>query len=121
MISLSFFGDRLKTNWDEAWSSFRKKRKRPHSHNSIQIPDKYVSWDPTRFEYPFSEEPNPIKRRERSNLVVWTSPIFKPAGAIVVVSMLLIYTLLVPLKCLFCFISSRNLCSRLRIKLFSPI
>ncbi|RWR76894.1 hypothetical protein CKAN_00535800 [Cinnamomum micranthum f. kanehirae] len=85
-------GDRQTTDWDKAWSSFRKKGKKgPFSQFN---PNKYVSWNPRRSEYPLSEEPNPIKRTERLNLMLWTSPKFTLAGAIVVVTLLLIYTLL---------------------------
>ncbi|XP_077239604.1 2,3-bisphosphoglycerate-independent phosphoglycerate mutase [Tasmannia lanceolata] len=89
-------GDRLSIDWDKAWSSFRKQGKK--SLFSQFIPDKYVTWNPRRTEYPLSEEIDPIKRTERSNLMLWTSPKFTLVGAIVVVSALLIYTLLVPLK-----------------------
>lgn len=56
-------------------------------------PDKYVNWNPRDSDYPLSEEVDPIKRTERPNLMLWTSPKFTLAGAIVMVSMLLIYTL----------------------------
>eukprot|EP00268_Persea_americana_P011306 TRINITY_DN14779_c0_g1_i2.p1 TRINITY_DN14779_c0_g1~~TRINITY_DN14779_c0_g1_i2.p1 ORF type:complete len:100 (+),score=14.71 TRINITY_DN14779_c0_g1_i2:277-576(+) len=90
--SFSFSGDRQMTDWDKAWSSFRKKGKK--GSFSQFNPNKYVSWNPRRSEYPLSEEPNPIKRTERFNLMLWTSPKFTLAGAIVVVTLLLIYTLL---------------------------
>lgn len=61
-------------------------------------PNKYVSWNPRRSDYPLTEEVDPIKRTERSNLMLWTSPKFTLGGAIILVSMLLIYTLLAPLK-----------------------
>ncbi|KAI3896052.1 hypothetical protein MKW92_039829 [Papaver armeniacum] len=61
-------------------------------------PNKYVSWNPKRSNFPLSEEVDPIKRAERSNLMLWTSPKFTLAGAIVVVTLLLIYTLLAPTK-----------------------
>ncbi|XP_058098292.1 uncharacterized protein LOC131243161 isoform X1 [Magnolia sinica] len=89
-------GDRVPTDWDKAWSSFRKQGKK--TLFSRFTPDKYVSWNPRRSEYPLSEEVDPIKRTERSNLMLWTSPKFTLAGAIVVVSMLLIYTLVAPIK-----------------------
>ncbi|XP_010937781.1 uncharacterized protein [Elaeis guineensis] len=89
-------GDRLSTDWDKAWSSFRKRGKK--SFFSKFTPDKYVSWNPRRSEYPLSEEVDPIKRTERSNLQLWTSPKFTLVGAIIVVSMLLIYTLIFPTK-----------------------
>lgn len=98
-ISLSFSGDGQTTDWDKAWSSFRKKGKK--GLFSQFNPNKYVSWNPRRSEYPLSEEPNPIKRTERSNLMLWTSPRFTLAGAIVVVTLLLIYTLLAPTKWLY--------------------
>ncbi|KAI3929004.1 hypothetical protein MKX01_029533 [Papaver californicum] len=57
-----------------------------------------VSWNPNRSNFPLSEEVDPIKRAERSNLMLWTSLKFTLAGAIVVVTLLLIYTLLAPIK-----------------------
>ncbi|XP_028555355.1 uncharacterized protein LOC110096889 isoform X1 [Dendrobium catenatum] len=89
-------GDELPVDWDKAWSSFRKRGKK--SFFSQFKLDKYVSWNPQRSEYPLSEEFDPIKRTERSNLTLWTSPIFTLVGAILVVSLLLIYTLQAPLK-----------------------
>ncbi|OVA18189.1 hypothetical protein BVC80_1835g610 [Macleaya cordata] len=89
-------GDRFSTDWDKAWSSFRKQGKK--TLFSQFNPNKYVSWNPRRSNYPLSEEVDPIKRAERSNLMLWTSPRFTLAGAIVVVSLLLIYTLLAPMK-----------------------
>ncbi|XP_043696622.1 uncharacterized protein LOC122647237 isoform X2 [Telopea speciosissima] len=89
-------GDRSSIDWNKAWSSFRKKGKK--TLFSQFNPDKYVSWNPTRSNYPLSEEVDPIKRTERSNLMLWTSPRFTLAGAIVVVSFLLIYTLLAPIQ-----------------------
>ncbi|OAY77658.1 hypothetical protein ACMD2_21107 [Ananas comosus] len=89
-------GERLSTDWDKAWSNFRKKGKK--TLFSQFKPDKYVSWNPRRTEYPLSEEIDPIKRTERSNLMLWTSPKFTLVGAIIVVSMLLIYTIIFPLK-----------------------
>ncbi|KAK8919241.1 hypothetical protein KSP39_PZI021223 [Platanthera zijinensis] len=89
-------GDRQSVDWDKAWSSFRKRGK--NSLFSRLKLDKYVSWNPRRSEYPLSEETDPIKRAERSNLELWTSPGFTLVGAILVVSFLLLYTLLAPLK-----------------------
>ncbi|PKA66926.1 Thioredoxin-like protein AAED1, chloroplastic [Apostasia shenzhenica] len=89
-------GDRLSVDWDKAWSSFRKQGKK--SMLSEFKADKYVSRNPQRSEYPMSEELDPIKRTERSNLKLWTSPRFTLVGAIVVVTFLLIYTLLSPIK-----------------------
>ncbi|KAI3893457.1 hypothetical protein MKX03_030732 [Papaver bracteatum] len=89
-------GDRSSTDWDKAWSSFRKRGKK--SLFSQFNPNKYVSWNPKRSNFPLSEEVDPIKRAERSNLMLWTSPKFTLAGAIVVVTLLLIYTLLAPTK-----------------------
>lgn len=60
--------------------------------------DKYVSWNPRRSEYPLSEEIDPIKRTERTNLELWTSARFTLGGAIVIVSLLIVYTLLAPIK-----------------------
>ncbi|KAF6134872.1 hypothetical protein GIB67_002273 [Kingdonia uniflora] len=89
-------GDKSSTDWDKAWLSFRKRGKK--SLFSQFNPNKYVSWNPRRSNYPLSEEVDPIKRAEKSNLMLWTSPKFTIAGAIVVVSLLLIYTLLAPMK-----------------------
>jgi hypothetical protein len=81
-------------DWDKAWSAFKKKGKR--TLFSDFSPDKYVTWNPRRSEYPLSEEVDPIKRTERSNLMLWTSPQFTLVGAIIIVLTLLIYTLVVP-------------------------
>uniref|UniRef100_A0A5B7BHN3 Uncharacterized protein n=1 Tax=Davidia involucrata TaxID=16924 RepID=A0A5B7BHN3_DAVIN len=89
-------GDRFSTDWDKAWASFRKQGKK--TFFSQFSPDKYVSWNPKRSNYPLSEEVDPIKRTERSNLMLWTSPRFTLAGAIVIVTFLLVYTILVPIK-----------------------
>jgi hypothetical protein len=48
--------------------------------------------------YPLSEEVDPIKRAERSNLRLWTSPEFTLVGAIIIVTFLLVYTIVVPSK-----------------------
>ncbi|KAK4392187.1 hypothetical protein Sango_1996500 [Sesamum angolense] len=85
-------GDKFSTDWDKAWSSFKKQGKK--SLFSDFSPNKYVSWNPRRSEFPLSEEVDPIKRTERSNLMLWTSPRFTLAGAIVIVSFLLVYTIL---------------------------
>ncbi|XP_059428068.1 uncharacterized protein LOC132161874 [Corylus avellana] len=89
-------GDKSSTDWDKAWSNFRKKGKK--TLFSQFSPDKYVSWNPRRSDYPLSEEVDPIKRAERSNLMLWTSPRFTLAGAIVIVTFLLVYTILAPVK-----------------------
>lgn len=91
-----FSGDKFSTDWDKAWSSFRKQgKKRLFSQFS---PDKYVTWNPRRSNYPLSEEVDPIKRTERSNLMLWTSPGFTLTVAIIIVTFLLIYTILAPVK-----------------------
>ncbi|KAL8154268.1 hypothetical protein V2J09_012028 [Rumex salicifolius] len=83
-------------DWDKAWSNFKKQgKKRPSSQFS---PNKYVTWNPRRSNYPISEEVDPIKRTERSNLMLWTSPRFTLGGAIVIVTLLLVYTVLAPMK-----------------------
>ncbi|CAN6289803.1 unnamed protein product [Urochloa humidicola] len=84
------------TDWDKAWSTFKNKGKR--TLFSDFSPNKYVTWNPRRSEYPLSEEVDPIKRTERSNLMLWTSPQFTLVGAIIIVLTLLIYTLVVPPK-----------------------
>ncbi|KAF9680323.1 hypothetical protein SADUNF_Sadunf06G0109200 [Salix dunnii] len=58
-------------------------------------PKKYVTWNPSRSNYPLSEEVDPIKRTERSDLRLWTSPEFTLAGAIII---LLVYTFLAQAK-----------------------
>jgi hypothetical protein len=98
LITISFsclLGD-TSTDWDKAWATFKKKGKR--TLFSDFSPDKYVSWNPRRSEYPLSEEVDPIKRIERSNLTLWTSPQFTLVGAIIIILTLLIYTLVVPTK-----------------------
>nr|XP_043634013.1 uncharacterized protein LOC122605181 [Erigeron canadensis] len=88
--------DKFSTDWDKAWSSFKKQGKK--SLFSQFTPNKYVSWNPRRSNFPLSEEVDPIKRAERSNLSLWTSPSFTLGGAIVIVTFLLVYTILFPLK-----------------------
>ncbi|KAG8648476.1 uncharacterized protein LOC110620329 [Manihot esculenta] len=89
-------GDKFSTDWDKAWSNFRKQGKK--TLFSQFSPNKYVSWNPRRSDYPLSEEVDPIKRTERSNLMLWTSPRFTLVGAILVVTFLLVYTILYPIK-----------------------
>ncbi|XP_065856974.1 uncharacterized protein [Euphorbia lathyris] len=89
-------GDRFSTDWDKAWSKFKKQGKK--SLFSQFSPNKYVSWNPRRSDYPLSEEVDPIKRAERSNLMLWTSPRFTLFGAIIIVTLLLVYTLLYPTR-----------------------
>ncbi|KAI3442978.1 uncharacterized protein J3R85_000321 [Psidium guajava] len=89
-------GDKFSTDWDKAWSSFKKQGKK--NLFSGFSPDKYVSWNPRRSEYPLSEEVDPIKRTERSNLMLWTSPRFTLVVAILIVTFLLVYTILAPVK-----------------------
>lgn len=83
-------------DWDKAWSSFRKQGKKTLFSNFS--PDKYVSWNPRRSEFPLSEEIDPIKRTERTNLMFWTSPQFQLTVAILIVTFLLLYTILSPAK-----------------------
>lgn len=91
-----FSGEKPSTDWDKAWSNYRKRgRKTPFSKFS---PDKFVSWNPKRSNYPLSEEVDPIKRIERSNLMLWTSPRFTLVGAIIIVTFLLVYAILAPVK-----------------------
>ncbi|KAK6943748.1 hypothetical protein RJ641_024850 [Dillenia turbinata] len=92
----TMFGENFSTDWDKAWSTFRKRGKR--TIFSEFSPDKYASWNPRRSNYPLSEEVGPIKRTERSNLLLWTSPGFTLVGAIIIVTFLLIYTILAPVK-----------------------
>ncbi|KAK4755295.1 hypothetical protein SAY87_009052 [Trapa incisa] len=89
-------GDDMSTDWDKAWSNFKKRGKK--TLFSEFSPDKYVSWNPRRSNYPLSEEVDPIKRTERSNLMLWTSTGFTLVGAIILVTFLLIYTILAPVK-----------------------
>ncbi|CAN0926795.1 hypothetical protein LINGRAHAP2_LOCUS35527 [Linum grandiflorum] len=88
--------DKSSRDWDKAWSSFKKQGKK--TLFSQFSPNKYVTWNPKPSDYPLSEEVDPIKRTERSNLRLWTSPGFTLVGAIVLVSFLLIYTILAPVK-----------------------
>ncbi|CAM8923365.1 unnamed protein product [Rhodiola kirilowii] len=73
-------GDKSSQDWDKAWANFKKQGKK--SLYSGFSPNKYVSWNHKRFEYPLSEEVDPIKKTERSNLVLWTNPRFTLGGAI---------------------------------------
>ncbi|KAM7526259.1 hypothetical protein LguiA_016161 [Lonicera macranthoides] len=93
-------GDKFSTDWDKAWSSFKKRGKK--TLFSQFSPNKYVSWNPKRSNFPLSEEIDPIKRTERSNLMLWTSPGFTLVGAIVIVTFLLVYTILYPLYYMIC-------------------
>ncbi|XP_057438377.1 uncharacterized protein LOC130730392 [Lotus japonicus] len=89
-------GDKSSTDWDKAWKNFKKQgRKTLFSQFS---PDKYVSWNPRRTDFPLSEEVDPIKRTERSNLNLWTSPTFTLGGAVIIVTFLLLYTILAPIN-----------------------
>ncbi|XP_019158722.1 PREDICTED: uncharacterized protein LOC109155576 [Ipomoea nil] len=88
-------GDKLSTDWDKAWSSFKKRGKK---NIFSQFSDKYVTWNPRRSNYPLSEEIDPIKRTEKSNLMLWTSPTFTLVVAILIVTFLLVYTIIFPLK-----------------------
>ncbi|XP_031485935.1 uncharacterized protein LOC116254594 isoform X1 [Nymphaea colorata] len=68
-------GDKPPTDWDRAWASFKKQGKKKGMFSQFS-PNKYVTWNPRRSDYPVSEEVDPIKRTERSNLMLWTSPKF---------------------------------------------
>ncbi|CAH2064225.1 unnamed protein product [Thlaspi arvense] len=89
-------GDKSSRDWDKAWKNFKKQSKKT-LFSQFNV-DKYVTWNPPRSEFPLSEEVDPIKRTERSNLMLWTSPRFTLVGAIVIVSFLLLYTILAPVK-----------------------
>ncbi|MED6110252.1 hypothetical protein PIB30_041214 [Stylosanthes scabra] len=89
-------GDKSSRDWDKAWSNFKKQGRK--SLFSGFSPDKYVSWNPRRSEFPISEEVDPIKRTERSNLKFWNSPTFTLGGAVIIVLFLLLYTILAPIK-----------------------
>ncbi|XP_078446972.1 2,3-bisphosphoglycerate-independent phosphoglycerate mutase [Wolffia australiana] len=87
-------GSRRATDWDKAWVSFKKStRKSLFSQFDM---NKYVTWNPRRSDYPLAEEVDPIKKTERFNLRLWTSPQFTLFGAIIIVSFLLLYTVLSP-------------------------
>ncbi|KAM3217419.1 putative protein isoform X2 [Capsicum chacoense] len=88
--------DKFSTDWDKAWSSFRKRSKKNIFSNIFSqfSPNKYVTWNPKRSDYPLSEEVDPIKRAEKSNLMLWTSPQFTLVGAIIIVTFLLVYSIL---------------------------
>ncbi|KAE9621843.1 hypothetical protein Lal_00032414 [Lupinus albus] len=89
-------GDKSSRDWDKAWSNFKKQgRKTLFSQFS---PNKYVSWNPKRSDFPLSEEVDPIKRTERINLNFWTSPTFTLVLAILILTFLLLYTILAPNK-----------------------
>ncbi|VFQ84195.1 unnamed protein product [Cuscuta campestris] len=88
--------DKLSIDWDKAWSSFKKNGKK--TFFSQFSPDRYVTWNPTRSNYPPSEEVDPIKRSERLNLNLWTSPQFTIAVTILILVFLLVYTVVFPLK-----------------------
>ncbi|AES81786.1 hypothetical protein MtrunA17_Chr7g0263571 [Medicago truncatula] len=89
-------GDKSSTDWDKAWSNFKKQGKKTLFSNFS--PNKYVSWNPRRSDFPLSEEVDPIKRTERSNLKFWTSPTFTLGGALIILIVLLLYTLQAPIN-----------------------
>ncbi|RAL45213.1 hypothetical protein DM860_014623 [Cuscuta australis] len=94
--SLDDDDDKLSIDWDKAWSSFKKNGKK--TFFSQFSPDRYVTWNPTRSNYPPSEEVDPIKRSEKLNLNLWTSPQFTIAVTILILVFLLVYTVVFPLK-----------------------
>ncbi|KAL5059922.1 hypothetical protein RYX36_031526 [Vicia faba] len=89
-------GDKSSTDWDKAWSKFKKQGKKTLFSNFSA--DKYVSWNPRRSNFPLSEEVDPIKRTERSNLKFWNSPTFTLGGALIILIFLLLYTLQAPIN-----------------------
>ncbi|KAI8015213.1 hypothetical protein LOK49_LG05G00601 [Camellia lanceoleosa] len=89
-------GGKFSTDWDKAWTRFKKQGKK--TIFSEFSPNKYVSRNPRPSNYPLSEEVDPIKRAERSNLMLWTSPSFTLGLAIVIVTFLMVYTILAPIK-----------------------
>ncbi|CAK8543798.1 unnamed protein product [Lathyrus sativus] len=89
-------GDKSSTDWDKAWSKFKKQGKKTLFSNFSA--DKYVSWNPKRSDFPLSEEVDPIKRTERSNLKFWNSPTFTLGGALIILIFLLLYTLQAPIN-----------------------
>ncbi|GAU35339.1 hypothetical protein TSUD_337310 [Trifolium subterraneum] len=89
-------GDKSSTDWDKAWTNFKKQGKKTLFSNFS--PNKYVSWNPKRSDFPLSEEVDPIKRTERSNLKFWTSPTFTLGGTLIILIFLLLYTLLAPIN-----------------------
>ncbi|XP_004493937.1 uncharacterized protein [Cicer arietinum] len=88
--------DKSSTDWDKAWSRFKKQGRKTLFSNFS--PNKYVSWNPRRSDFPPSEEIDPIKRTERSNLKFWTSPTFTLGGALIILLFLLLYTLQSPIN-----------------------
>ncbi|WJX84571.1 hypothetical protein P8452_67136 [Trifolium repens] len=89
-------GDKSSTDWDKAWTNFKKQGKKTLFSNFS--PNKYVSWNPRRSDFPLSEEVDPIKRAERSNLKFWSSPTFTLGGALIILIFLLLYTLQAPIN-----------------------
>ncbi|XP_058740339.1 uncharacterized protein LOC131629901 [Vicia villosa] len=89
-------GDKSSTDWDKAWSKFKKQGKKTLFSNFSA--DKYVSWNPRRSDFPLSEEVDPIKKTERSNLKFWNSPTFSLGGALIILIFLLLYTLQAPIN-----------------------
>ncbi|CAN6471029.1 unnamed protein product [Victoria cruziana] len=93
----SEMGDKPTTDWDRAWAAFKKGGKKKSIFSQF-TPNKYVTWNPRPSDYPVSEEIDPIKRTEKSNLMLWTSPKFTLVLASIIVTLLLIYTILAPQK-----------------------
>lgn len=71
-------GKKQAVDWDKAWSSYRKQKKKPFL--SMFDMDKYVTRGPQRSDYPLSEEIDPLKVTERSALGFWTDSKFTMAG-----------------------------------------
>ncbi|CAL5334829.1 unnamed protein product [Camellia sinensis] len=87
---------KFSTDWDKAWTRFKKQGKK--TIFSEFSPNKYVNRNPRPSNYPLSEEVDPIKGAERSNLMLWTSPTFTLGLAIVIVTFLMVYTILAPIN-----------------------
>ncbi|XP_057846481.1 uncharacterized protein LOC131056149 [Cryptomeria japonica] len=83
-------GENLSTDWDKAWSNFRKQKKKKKLFSNFDI-EKYVTRNPRPSDYPLSEEIDPLRKTERSVLDAWTNPKFTVVGFSIVVGLLIFY------------------------------
>ena len=77
-------------DWDKAWESFPKPKKR-NLFNLLSLfnldMEQYVNRRPTHSNFPLSEETDPMRKTERQALNAWTDSKFTLAGLGVVVGL----------------------------------
>jgi hypothetical protein len=93
-------GESLSTDWDKAWSNYRKQGKKNllSEFNIQKYMEKYVSRDPRPSDYPLSEEVDPLRKSERWALGFWTNSKFTVVGLGVVVGLLIFYITLFSIR-----------------------